>query len=732
MPSQRYVELMGKALIVAEKPSVGRDLAAALGYQFSRSKDGTHLESDRVVISWAVGHLVRLADPDEYQPEWKQWRMEHLPMTPAPFKIKPAPKTRKQLTALKQLMSRDDVNLIVNACDAGREGELIFRYVAQYARCHKPIKRLWLASLTKEAIVKGLQSMRDGAEYDTLADAARSRAEADWMVGMNGTRAATIVLRPAIGGTASIGRVQTPTLALLVHREMEIRNFKPEDFWVVEADFATTADAGARRYRGSYRDGHRFTSAAVAEQVAAAVRVQAGTVAKVERQQVAERAPQLYDLTSLQRDASGAFGWTAAQTLQVAQRLYETHKVVTYPRTDSRWLTTDMAAGLPALLGKVGRVARYAPHAQRIAAKELPLGQVVNDAKVTDHHAIIPTGASPQGLAGEDAQLFDMVTRRLLAALSDASIVQRTRVETVVGEHPFISKGRVIAEAGWRAVYDDVSWVRSEEQILPDLAEGESVDTAEVETIAKQTQPPKRYTDAGLLGAMETAGKLVDDDEAREAMKECGLGTPATRAAIIERLIKVGYVGRQRKALVPTEKGVRLIELLGEHPLTSPQLTGDWERALGRMARGELQRSQFMAAMVAFCGQLVDGMRELEATVAALPPEQRAAPEPRRGGSASSAPAEPVGECPGCGKPVVESKKSYSCWTREDPGCGLAIWKTTAGRKLPKKAVKELLTAGRTSEKIGGFKSRAGNVFDAHLRLEQVDGRLKVSFDFGD
>lgn len=711
--------MAAKALIIAEKPSVGRDIAAALGTPFDRK--GDYLEGERVIVTWAIGHLLRLQHPDEYKAQWKKWRMDDLPMVPDAFKLRPAsPKTSSQLRSVVALLSRPDVVQVVNACDAGREGELIFRYIMQHARCRKPVKRLWLASLTPEAIAKGLKDMKDGVAFDPLAAAARSRSEADWLVGMNASRAATLMLRDALGGACSVGRVQTPTLALLVARELEIRNFVPEDFWVVQATFATMCDAGARRYDGLYRDGLRLTSAEEAQRVVDAVQGSHGDITKLERKQVEEKPPHLYDLTTLQREASGHFGFSAARTLEIAQSLYERHKLITYPRTDSRWLPDDQGAALPTLLSKLSAQATYAKYAQRLLTRDLPLKQVVNAAKVKDHYAIIPTGATPNQLSSDEAAVYDMVARRLLASLSPASTVERTRVETTAaGSYVFVTKGRVVLKPGWRAAYAGVAWFKTEEAELPPLDEGEAVRTEQVRSVKKQTQPPKRFTDAGLLGAMETAGKLVDDDDAREAMKESGLGTPATRAAIIERLIAVEYVARDKKALVPTDKGIQLIGLLGAHPLTSPGLTGEWERRLGLIERGAEPRERFMAELVAFTGQIVGEVRALAPKVAAIapPPEQRPA----------------LGTCPSCGRPVYEGPKSFSCWRRGDAGCGFAVWKTIAKRKVPKGAVKELLKNGRTTKPLDGFKSKAGKPFSAHLKLIRDDaGTLRVAFDFAE
>ena len=721
---------MAKTLIIAEKPSVARDIAAALPESLQK-KGNTHLESDNWIVSWAVGHLIRLSNPDEYKPEWKSWRMQDLPLIPEQFKLKPASaKTRSQLKALKELMTRDDVENVVNACDAGREGELIFRYIYQYVRCKKPIQRLWLTSLTPESIQEGIKDLHPGTDYDRLADAAKGRSEADWLVGMNASRAATLVLRDWLGGAASMGRVQTPTLALLVKRELEIQDFKPDDYWTLGAQFSTK-EGEARSYSGSYKDGHRFRSQEEADKILAEVKDQSGKISKVERQEVSEKQPQLYDLTTLQREASSAFGWTAAQTLQIAQSLYEQHKLLTYPRTDSRWLPAAEGAKLEELLNNVAKLAPYKPYCETLLSKPLPLKQVVNDAKVSDHYAIIPTGRVPNSsLPADEKRLYDMVTRRLIAALDDVCIAERTRVETLVGEHLFVSKGRAIKTPGWRAVYEPAPWSKNDQSLLPRLDEGEEINVVEAEVQAKQTKPPKRLNDASLLGMMETAGKLVDDDDAREAMKESGLGTPATRAATIERLIDVGYAGREKRNIIPTPKGVRLIQLLGDHPLTSPQLTGEWEGALSRIAAGEAEHGDFISGIIEFCGQVVEDMKTLPEQLQDVPK----LPEDQRGGGKRK-PAKPLEgvSCPGCGGSVFDGKKSWSCWQPGNPGCGSAIWKTVAGLTLKKETALELLgPEHRTTQPLEGFTSKKGNKFSARLQMVEEEGKWSVRFLFED
>ena len=724
---------MPKTLIIAEKPSVARDIAAALPEPLQK-QGNTHLEGENWIVSWAVGHLIRLSNPDEYKKEWKSWRMQDLPLIPEEFKLKPAsPKTSGQLKALKALMARDDVEKVVNACDAGREGELIFRYIAQWAKLKKPTARLWLTSLTAESIKQGLENIKPGSDYDHLADAARGRSEADWLVGMNASRAATLVLRDWLGGAASMGRVQTPTLALIVNRELEIRAFKPDDYWTLGAQFDAINEPAERTYAGSYNDGHRFRSEQEAKLVLDKIKGFGGTVKKIDRQQVSEKQPQLYDLTSLQRDASTAYGWTAAHTLGVAQSLYEQHKLLTYPRTDSRWLPEAEGKKLNELLEQVAKLAPYQPYCQELLKKPLPLEQVVDDKKVSDHFAIIPTGKVPSSaMPADEKRLYDMVARRLIAALGEPCQAERTRIDTEVQEQIFVTKGRTVVHPGWRAVYEPAQWIKDDQQTLPALVEGEAVKTVRPKVSAKQTKPPKRLNDSSLLGMMETAGKLVDDEEAREAMKESGLGTPATRAATIERLIQVGYTSRDKRNIIPTEKGVSLITLLGDHPLVSPQLTGEWERSLEQIADGQANLEEFISGINDFCRQIVAGMEKLPEQLQDVPK----LPEDQRGGKKHK-PAKPLGDgvvCPGCGKPIMDGKKSWSCWQISDPGCGAAVWKTVAGLQLSKEQALELLGPDHiTKQIIEGFTSRKGSKFSARLKLAQNDdGKWQTQFVFED
>jgi DNA topoisomerase-3 len=707
---------MGKTLVVAEKPSVGRDLAGALPGAFKQTEDKTALVGSDYVVTWAVGHLVGLAEPDAYDNKLKKWRFADLPIVPDKFRLVPNDeRAKKQLRAVHKLIKDPEVDLIVNACDAGREGELIFAYLYETSGEKKPVERLWLNSMTKKAIEEAFKHLRPGEEMHLLEDAARSRSEADWLVGMNATRAASIRLRSAFDGAVSLGRVQTPTLALVARREVEIRAFKPEPYWLVEALFAASGD---RSYSGRYLGGKRIAKEE-AEEIVEACSGKRGEITKLEKKEERERPQLLYDLTSLQRHANTLHGFSARRTLAAAQKLYEERKALTYPRTSSRFLPGDMIAEIKPTADFIGRNREYTRAASYVTRLEkLPLGRVVNDKKVSDHHAIIPTKSEHDlGKMGDDElKIYDLVAKRFLSVFHPEAVYERTRVETTVEERVFRTSGRVLLQAGWKEVYGELG--RDSEgseddsggdQTLPVVQQGEEVETRSVEALEKETQPPRRFTEASLLGAMETAGKDISDADLREAMKDSGIGTPATRASIIERLIQVGYIDREGRALHATEKGIQVISLLGNHPLTSAELTGDWEHRLGLIEQGSDTRKAFMSDIVKFTADTVqelDKLKEVKIERANL------------------------GPCPVCGRDVIENRKGYSCWSKDDPGCGFVIWKKKAGKILPVSVVKELMATGKTEKPVTGFKGRSGRSFKAKLKLEQgEDGKWRVEFD---
>jgi DNA topoisomerase III len=703
-------------LIVAEKPSVARDLANALGRH--RWEKG-FVAGEGWTVTWAIGHLAELAPPDAYGEEYKRWRLETLPIVPEKFKIKVNSKTREQFGVVKGLMRSAQVAEVVNACDAGREGELIFSYLYELSGCGKPVRRLWVSSLTSEAIREGFASLRDGREMKPLEEAARSRGEADWIVGMNATRAySTRFGRP--GNVLSVGRVQTPTLKLLVDREREIENFKPEKFWTVYARFARE-DA---TYDGVWfkNKQNRLKEKEAAEKIAEKVRGGTGTVRKAEKKTATEKPPLLYDLTELQRNANAKYGFTAERTLRAAQALYEERKLITYPRTSSRYLSKDMVRTLKKRVEAAGALPDLATFAtELLALPKLSVNKrIVDDAKVTDHHAIVPTNKKfSEDLPPDEARIYDLVARRFLAVFSPAARFENTTVVTEVDGEMFLSRGRVVLEAGWRRLYPDGVGGKNETEspVLPPISVGQEWIVSKVAVKEGETKPPPRYSESALLGAMETAGRFVEDEELRQAMKESGLGTPATRAATIERLLKVGYLVRDKKALVPTEKGRALIGLLGESPLASPELTAWWEERLARMEKGAGSRTDFMTDISGFASTLVDEVRAKEGEKVAAPAK------PGDNGTKGNV---PLGACPKCGAPVVETKKAYGCSAWKS-GCKFAIWKSISGKRISAPQAKQLLTKGRTGQ-LKGFKSKAGKPYSAALVL---DGEHKVRLEFG-
>ncbi|WP_217915680.1 DNA topoisomerase 3 [Miltoncostaea marina] len=692
-------------LIICEKPSVAQDVAKALlGSKAKRV--GDHWEGPDAIVAFAVGHLVEQVDPDKYDERYKKWRYEDLPILPDHFRYQPRDaRAGKALKGLHALMKRPDVERIVNACDAGREGELIFKLIletAPKAAREKPVQRAWFSSMTQSAIREAFDSLRDDEAMRPLEAAARARSEADWLVGMNATRAAT-TKAGSIRKVLSLGRVQTPTLALIVNRDLAIQAFVPEDYWEVEAGFATE---GGGRYPGLWHEGSttRLAAAAPAEAIAAAAAGQPGVIESLETKPHVEQPPLLYDLTTLQREANGRFGFSASRTLSAAQALYDQHKLLTYPRTNSRYLSGDMAGQLKSVASGVGAAAReYADAARYVLGLDrLPLGRVVNDTKVTDHHAIIPTEGDHDlaGLSRDERRVYDMVARRFLAVFHPPARFERTVVETRVGEHLFRSRGKVMIEAGWRAAYGETADApagadgaapsgRAEdeaEQSLPPLEVGQRVACERAEAVAKRTKPPARYSEGTLLRAMETAGKLVEDDEAAEAMKDAGIGTPATRAATIERLVDAGYVERDGRALRATDKGVGLIRMLGDHVLTSPELTGRWEQRLNRIERGEERPEEFRREIDGFTREVVEWFADKE-----------------RGDLRVE--RTPIAPCPtpGCGGQIVEYPKSYGCDSyhgKDDPGCGYTLWKQQNGRTITREQALEHIAAGRSSKDL--------------------------------
>ena len=705
---------MGKKLIIAEKPSVAADIARALG---GFTRQGDYFESDAYVLSSAVGHLLELAVPEKYDVKKGKWSFARLPLIPPHFDLSPIDKSKERLNLILRLLKRKDVSGLVNACDAGREGELIFRYLVQHAKANKPIERLWLQSMTQQAIRDGFSKLRADREMLPLADAAKSRSEADWLVGINGTRAMT-AFNSKEGGfyLTTVGRVQTPTLAILVEREDKIRAFTPRDYWEVHARFGAKAgEYGGRWFDPEFkkdddaeRKAERLWSADDAAAIVAACRGKKG-VASEETKPATQLSPLLFDLTSLQREANGRFGFPARMTLSLAQALYERHKVLTYPRTDSRALPEDYLPTVKDTLKALGETNAFSSFAKQILKQgwAKPNKRIFDNTKISDHFAIIPTLQTPKHLNEAEQKLYDMVVRRFLAVFYPAAeylqTTRITRMEANSTAHLFKTEGRVLQSAGWLAVYGRAAG--EDNQNLPAIEPGEKVPVLEVSAQANQTKPPPRYTEATLLSAMEGAGKLVEDDELRAAMEAKGLGTPATRAATIEGLIREEYVNRDGRELVPTPKAFSLLfalHMLHIVELASPELTGEWEHKLKLIEAGKLKRDEFMKEISELVRKVVTVIKtgEIPDVVYATVPAK----------------------CPKCGGVVQENYRKFQCQK-----CDFSLWKVTSGREWSPDEVAELITK-RVIGPLTGFRSRMGKPFAAVMRLTDD---LRLEFDFG-
>ena len=702
---------MSKQLIIAEKPSVAQDIAKVLG---GFTRQGDYFESDDYVLSSAIGHLLELAVPEEYEVKRGKWTFTHLPVIPPHFALNPIERTQDRLKLLTRLIKRKDVGALINACDAGREGELIFRYVAQHAKVDKPVRRLWLQSMTATSIRDGFAHLRDDKEMLPLADAARCRSEADWLIGINGTRAMT-AFNSKEGGfyKTPVGRVQTPTLVILVERERRIRSFISRDYWEVEAEFKAVAGT----YRGRWfdekfkkSDDEHTRAERLWEQVTAeAIRNKCiGKHGEVEEESKpkTEACPMLYDLTSLQREANGRFGFSAKTTLSIAQALYERHKALTYPRTDSRHLPEDYLGTVKDTLRSLEET-EYVNHAKNILSSGWvhPNKRIFNNAKISDHFAIIPTGTIPKSLSEAEQKIYDLVTKRFLAIFFPAAEYNITTRITRVESEAFKTEGKVLISAGWLAVYGKEVLGDDEAPSLSPLQPKERVWANDVEVKALVTKPPARFNEATLLSAMEGAGKLVEDEELREAMSERGLGTPATRAATIEGLIAEEYVHRNGRELQPTAKAFSLIfalEKLGVDEIRSPELTGEWEFKLREMEHGRLNRAEFMEHISGQARAMVDRIKNGE-----LPDE------------AFSTLKTP---CPKCGGVIRETYKKFECQK-----CEYKLWKVVASRQWEPEEMEELLTK-RVVGPLQGFRSKMGRAFAAMMKLNADD---MPEFDFG-
>ena len=734
-----------KTLVIAEKPSVAQDIVRALTPVSGKfEKHDEHFENDTHVVTSAVGHLLEIQAPEAFDVKRGKWSFAHLPVIPPHFDLKPVDKTKTRLNAVVKLAKRKDVDQLVNACDAGREGELIFRLIEQYAGgakpLGKPVNRLWLQSMTPQAIRDGFQHLRSDKQMQPLADAARCRSEADWLVGINGTRAMT-AFNSRDGGffLTTVGRVQTPTLSVVVEREEQIRKFISRDYWEIHASFAATAgDYPAKWFNPAHKKdaddaekkADRVWSQGEAQAIADAVRGQQASVTE-ESKPSSQASPLLFDLTSLQREANGKFGFSAKTTLSIAQSLYERHKALTYPRTDSRALPEDYVPVVKQtfeMLADSG-MKHLAPHALTALNNGYvrPSKRIFDNAKVSDHFAIIPTLQAPSGLSEAEQKIYDLVVRRFMAVFFPSAEYQiTTRITTAVG-HNFKTEGKVLVKPGWLAIYgkeaaDEVEGGKDGDkgQSLVPVAPGEKVNAQTVDAKGLKTRPPARYSEATLLGAMEGAGKTVEDDELREAMQEKGLGTPATRASIIEGLISEAYMLREGRELIPTAKAFQLMTLLrglDVQELTKAELTGEWEYKLNQMEHGKLSRDAFMADIAAMTERMVKKAKEYDRDTVPGDFAILAAP------------------CPNCGGVVKENYRRYTCTGAEgkSDGCGFSFGKTPAGRTFEVAEVEQFLR----DKKIGplsGFRSKAGWPFTAEMviKFDEETKNHKLEFDFGD
>ncbi len=716
---------MTKTLIIAEKPSVANDIAKSLG---GFTKHDEYFESDDYVLSSAIGHLVEIAAPEEYDVKRGKWSFANLPMIPPHFALNPIAKTESRLKLLNKLIKRKDVSAIINACDAGREGELIFRLIVQYAKARQSIRRLWLQSMTPAAIRDAFKHLREDQEMLPLADAARCRSEADWLIGINGTRAMT-AFNSKEGGfyLTTVGRVQTPTLSIVVEREEKIKHFVPRDYWEVKAEFICASgiyegrwlDTKFKRDEGDpEKKAERLWSKAAAESIVAACRGKPGTVTE-ESNPTTSIAPALFDLTSLQREANGRFGFSAKNTLGLAQALYEKHKVLTYPRTDSKHLPEDYLGTVKQTLESLGELNNYYPFSAQILNNGWvkPNKRIFDNKNIRDHFAIIPTGQLPKSLSEPEQKLYDLVVRRFMAIFFPAAEYLVTTRFTEVSGHQFKTSGKILTNPGWLAVY-------GKEAVDPNAKEGEGngtlvpvapnekVKTDKVEANALVTKPPARYSEATLLSAMEGAGKLVDDEGLRDAMAGKGLGTPATRAAIIEGLLNEKYLLREGRELIPTAKASQLMTLLrglGVAELTAPELTGEWEFKLAQMERGGISREEFMREIAQMTQTIVKRAKEYDNDT--IPGDYATLKTP----------------CPNCGGVVKENYRRFACTK-----CEFSMSKVPGSRQFEVAEVEELL-ANRTIGPLQGFRSKMGRPFAAILKIarDEENNNCKLEFDFG-
>lgn len=666
---------MGKQLIIAEKPSVARDIAKVL--KCSGRRDG-FIEGDNYVITWAIGHLITLSEPEDYNEIYKKWAYKTLPILPETIRLKPYEKTVKQLKIITNLVNRQDVESLICATDSGREGELIFRYIYNYTKSNKSFQRLWISSMTDEAIQKGFDQLKDGKEYDNLYHSAKCRSESDWLVGINATRAYTTKNYVLL----SVGRVQTPTLALIVNRYLEIEDFKPQDYYEVQSDYGEFKGTWFEKKVGETKILQREK----AQAIAAKIIDQKGLVTKMTNKKNKQIPPLLYDLTELQRDGNRYYGFTAQTVLTIAQNLYEKRKLITYPRTDSRYLSDDMKGVVKSTMNKIN-VPPYNRAIRPVLEKGLKFSKrIIDNKKVTDHHAIIPTNLRPKidGISDDEKKIYNLIVKRFIAVFYEDHLYNTSELIIEVAEETFVSKGKIITQQGWKKLYRSDKDKKDVE--LPSLIKGDELDVVGSELLVKKTSPPKPYTEATLLSAMENAGRFVEEDDLKEQLKESGFGTPATRAGIIERLIQVKYIRRKGKSLFPTPKGVKLIAIVPEE-MKSPITTGKWEKGLSKIAKGELDSDKFMGSIRRFVTYIVSSAGKSSGKVVF---EQE-----KRSDGKTYKPKGPVyGHCPVCEDgQITENSKSFYCtnWRR---GCKMTIWKNMLeryGRTMDPETVTRLL-----------------------------------------
>lgn len=735
-----------KTLVIAEKPDMGRNIASAIepGAQNKR----TYLEGQTYIITWAIGHLIELAEPELYDPKYKKWNLYDLPIIPETFRLVPNRKTKDQLKVIAELSKR--CNLLINACDAGREGQHIFSLIQRHLKLRQPVKRLWISDLTSETIKRGFEQLKDGEEFENLTRAARARSEADWLIGMNGSRAFTTRHNVLL----SVGRVQTPVLALVYDRQKEIEAFSSQTFYEVKAAFRQEQT----KYQGVWQ-GERITSKEQAEEIAAKVRKKSGSIQKYDVKQTKESPFKLFDLTLLQREANSKYGFSAKKTLDLAQALYEKHKVITYPRTNSNYVTEANIPEMHKALSSLEHTS-YSTFVQRADRNRVHTRNkhICNPSKVEDHHAILPTSRKAGSLSADEQKLYDLIVRRFLSQFYPPAEYKVHTVHTEVEQETFKTIIKQLLSLGWKELYADQQKSKKsrnkEQEEEEETSESFSLDASggvfcqEAEAKEKQTQPPKVYTEGTLLKAMESAGKQVEDEEIRDAMKESGLGTPATRAATIERLKKVGYLSMKGKKIEITPKGRTAIELIrsaGVQLLTSPEMTGQWEKRLNEIARGQASDHAFMKNVEKFAAMIVHQVKaQPKADRTAFDIKEAPAKRIRKkkGGESGAAvrpgPAQiaprgsnlqqpvSIGTCPrkGCGGHIFMGKKGYGC-SRYKDGCRFVIWKNSFGRALTDTQIKMLIEKGRT-RKMKLTTSEGKQVEGKLVLLDDETGKLGI------